>query len=149
MYYITSLAKFGNHCRIVWAHRQGQWKGKNYSLSFPEEAGKKLCVPQCIFGRDFLSPHTTIVSGIKNYLSASMCDLQHCCQVLPGNLHVTLALVAAEDLNSEFSTPVLAAVDMAPILKLWPLYGAGSLPVASKTWRTWVTSCSLEREVPL
>ena len=27
---------------------------------------------QCIFGRDFLSPHTTIASGVENYPSASM-----------------------------------------------------------------------------
>ena len=33
--------------------------------------GKKLFVVlQCIFGRDFLSPSTTIVSGIENYPSA-------------------------------------------------------------------------------
>ena len=35
--------------------------------------GKKLFVVlQCIFGRDFLSPRTTIVSGIQNYPSACM-----------------------------------------------------------------------------
>ena len=27
---------------------------------------------QCIFGRDFLSPHDTIVLGIENYPNASM-----------------------------------------------------------------------------
>ena len=31
---ILSLAKFGNTCRMVWAHRQSQWKGKNYCLPF-------------------------------------------------------------------------------------------------------------------
>ena len=41
MYYITSLAKFGNCCSMVWAHRQGQWKGKYFSLSFSEEVAKK------------------------------------------------------------------------------------------------------------
>ena len=36
------------------------------SLSFSEEAAKKLrVVLQCIFGRDFLSPRTTIVLGMK------------------------------------------------------------------------------------
>ena len=38
-------------------------------LSFSEEVGKRL---QCIFGRDFLSHRTTIVSGIQNYSRASM-----------------------------------------------------------------------------
>ena len=35
---------------------------------------------------------------------------------------------------------ILVAVDMALILELWLLYGAGLLPVASKAWRTWITS---------
>ena len=54
---------------MVWARMQSQWKGKNYCLSFSEEAEKiKLRVVfKCIFGRDFLSPHTAIVSGIENY----------------------------------------------------------------------------------
>ena len=34
MYYITSLAKFGNCYTTVWARRQDQWEGNNYSLSF-------------------------------------------------------------------------------------------------------------------
>ena len=68
-----TASQFGNCCSMVWARRQGQWKGKNFSLSFSEEAAKKLCVVlQCIFGRGFLSPHTTIVSGIEYYPSASM-----------------------------------------------------------------------------
>ena len=33
---------FGNCCSMVWVHRQGQWKGKYFSLSFSEEAAKKL-----------------------------------------------------------------------------------------------------------
>ena len=33
-YYIASLAKFGNHCSTVWAHRQHQWESNNYNLSF-------------------------------------------------------------------------------------------------------------------
>ena len=41
--------------------------------------------------------------------------------------------------------PLLVAVDTTPVLKLWLLYGAGSLPVASKAWLTWVTSRSLEK----
>ena len=31
MYYIVSLAKFGNCCSMVWACRQGKWKGKTKS----------------------------------------------------------------------------------------------------------------------
>jgi len=34
MYYIASLAKFDDRCSTVWAHRQDQWEGNNYSLSF-------------------------------------------------------------------------------------------------------------------
>ena len=33
-YYIASLAKFDNRCSMVWARRQDQWEGNNYSLSF-------------------------------------------------------------------------------------------------------------------
>ena len=46
-------------------------EGEKYCLSIPEEAEKKL-ITQCIFGRDFPSPRSTIVSGIKNYPSACM-----------------------------------------------------------------------------
>ena len=43
-------------------------------LSFVFGRGRKklFVVLQCIFGRDFLSPRTTIVSGIENYPSACM-----------------------------------------------------------------------------
>ena len=63
---------------MVWGHRQGQWKGKNFGISFSEEAAKKLCVVlQCISGRDFLSLRTTKASGIENYPSASMsCEIR-------------------------------------------------------------------------
>ena len=83
--YITLLAKFGNCCSTVQAHKQGQWKGKHFSLSFSEEAANKLhVVLQCIFGRDFLSPHTTIASGVENYPSASMsCRSDYLAQLLP------------------------------------------------------------------
>ena len=85
LYYIALLAKFGNCCSMVWVRRQGQWKGKNFSDSFLEEAAKKLrVVLRCIFGRDFLSPHTTIGSGIKNYPCASMsCCSDDLAQLLP------------------------------------------------------------------
>ena len=54
MHYIALLAKIGNCCSMVWARRQGQWKGKNSSLSFVEEAAKKLCVVlQCILDMIF------------------------------------------------------------------------------------------------
>ena len=47
--------------------------------------GKKLCVVlQCIFGRDFLSPRTTTVSGIEKYPSSSMsCCSDDLAQLLP------------------------------------------------------------------
>jgi len=66
MYYIASLAKFDNHCSTVRARRQDQWEGNNYSLSF-RRMQKKFTrfFLQRIFGRDFLSPHTTIFSGIE------------------------------------------------------------------------------------
>ena len=52
---------------------QGQCKVTYFSLSFSEEAAKKLhIVLQCIYGHDFLSLHTTIASGVKNYPSACM-----------------------------------------------------------------------------
>ena len=43
-------------------------------LSFLSGGGRKklFVVLQCIFGRDFLSRRTTIVSGIKNYPSTCM-----------------------------------------------------------------------------
>ena len=34
MYYIASLATFGNRCSTVFARRQDQWEDNNYSLSF-------------------------------------------------------------------------------------------------------------------
>ena len=70
---------------MVWVHRQGQWKGKYFSLSFSAEAAKKLrVVLQCIFGRDFLSPRTTIASGVENYPSPSMsCCPDDLAQLLP------------------------------------------------------------------
>ena len=70
---------------MVWAHRQGQWKGKCFSLSFSEETANKLrVVLQCIFGRNFLSPCATIVSGIENYSSLSMaCCSDDLAQLLP------------------------------------------------------------------
>ena len=58
---------------MVWAHRQGHWKGKNFSLSFSEEAAKSYTLfYKCIFGHDFLFQRTTIVSGIENYPSTSV-----------------------------------------------------------------------------
>ena len=47
---------------MVWAHLQSQWKGKDYCRSFPElyRGRKNVIFSKCIFGRDFLSPRTTI-----------------------------------------------------------------------------------------
>ena len=57
---------------MIWAHRESQYKGNNYCLSFLVE----VCVVlQCVFGHDFLSPRTTIVTvvlGIEKYVSAGM-----------------------------------------------------------------------------
>ena len=39
---------------MVWVHRQGQWKGKYFSLSFLEKAAKKLCV---VFSDVIFYPH--------------------------------------------------------------------------------------------
>ena len=51
---------------------EGHWK-EYFSLSFLEEVAKMLhIVLQCIFRHGFLSPHTTIASGVKNYPSPSM-----------------------------------------------------------------------------
>jgi len=66
MYYIASLAKFGNCCSTVWARRQDQWKGNNYSLSFRRMRDKMYALfLQHIFGCDFLSPRITIFWGIE------------------------------------------------------------------------------------
>ena len=85
MYYIASLAKFDNRCSTVWAHRQDQWEGNNYSLSFRRMRKKIYAIfLQRIFGRDFLSPRTTIFSGIENYPSASIsCCSDDLAQLLP------------------------------------------------------------------
>ena len=63
MYYITLLAKFGNHCSTVWAHRQNQWEGNNYSLSFRRMQKKSM---HCFYN---------IVSDLIFY----MCVLQYFC----------------------------------------------------------------------
>ena len=70
---------------MVWVHRQGQRKGKYFSLYCSEEVARKLrVVLQCIFGRDFLSPRTTVASGVENYPSASMsCCSDDLAQLLP------------------------------------------------------------------
>ena len=43
-------------------------------LSFLFRGGGKKLFAQCLFGRDFLSPRTTIVLGIENYPSACCSD---------------------------------------------------------------------------
>ena len=79
--YIESLPTLWYHIASqIWQLLQhygfisiGQCKVKYFSLSFLEEAAKKLhIVLQCIYGHDFLSPHTTIALGVKNYPSACM-----------------------------------------------------------------------------
>ena len=84
MYYIASLAKFGDCYSTVWAHRQDQWEGNSYSLSF-RRMRKKVCVVlQRIFERDVLSLRNIIFSGIENYPSASMfCCSDDLAQLLP------------------------------------------------------------------
>ena len=55
-------------------------------LSFVSGGGGKdlFVVLQCIFGRDFLSPRTTIASGIENYPSAYMsCYSEYLALLLP------------------------------------------------------------------
>ena len=88
MYYIKSLAKFDNCCSTVRARRQDQWEGNNNSLSFRRMREKIYTIfLQRIFGRDFLSPRTTIFSGIENYLSASIsCCTDDQAQLLPRSL---------------------------------------------------------------
>ena len=60
---------------MVWACMQSQWKGKDYNcLSFPEGAEtESYSLLYNVFSEpDFLSPRTTIVSGIENYPSTCM-----------------------------------------------------------------------------
>ena len=82
---VASLAKFDNRCSTVWARRQDQWEGNDYGLSFRRMRKKVYAIfLQRIFGRDFLSPRTTIFSGIENYPSASIsCCSDDLAQLLP------------------------------------------------------------------
>ena len=73
MYYIASLAKFGNCCRMVYG-LVGKGNGRARTLVFPflRRLQKVMCCFKMYFRRDFLSPHPTKVLGMENYLSASM-----------------------------------------------------------------------------
>ena len=70
MDYITSLAKFG--CSMVRARRQGQWKGKNFVISFLEEAAKVTRCFTLYFGRDFLSPLPRILQKFPLFLTLEL-----------------------------------------------------------------------------
>ena len=85
MHYIASLAKLDNRCSTVWGRRQDKWEGNNYSLSFRRMWKESYALfSQCIFGRDFLSLHTTIFSGVENYPSSRMsCCSDDLAQLLP------------------------------------------------------------------
>ena len=55
MYYIASLAKFGNCYSMTSAVGKANGKGKNFGISFSEEAAKKIhIVLQCNFRHDFI-----------------------------------------------------------------------------------------------
>ena len=43
MYYIASLAKFGNCCSMVWARRLGKWKDKTIKCFLFRGGGKRHC----------------------------------------------------------------------------------------------------------
>ena len=49
MCYIASLAKLSSCCNTVWAHRQGEQKGKSYSLSFSSEVEKSYTLFYNVF----------------------------------------------------------------------------------------------------
>ena len=69
MYYITSLAKFGNHCSMGWAHRQDQ---QPYSLSFQRRWKKVMRCFTKYFQMQFsILAILQYFLGIKNYPSAS------------------------------------------------------------------------------
>ena len=61
---------------MAWAHRQGQWKDKNFGISFMKEAAKKVhVVLQCIFICPCVLQKFRVLKtfpGVKNYPSASM-----------------------------------------------------------------------------
>ena len=64
--------KVYNNCCSIWYGLVGKANGRTKTTVFFGGGGKILrVVLQCVFGRDFLSPRTAIVSGIKNYPSAS------------------------------------------------------------------------------
>ena len=54
---------------MVWPRMQIQWNGKNYCLSFQEEAEIVIRCFTMYFRHDFLSSCTAIVSGIKDHPS--------------------------------------------------------------------------------
>ena len=70
-------------------------------LSFLFGGGRKKLrvVLICIFGRDFLSPRTAIVSGIENYISTCM----SCCSDDPGT--VITALRSLKSAVREYISP--------------------------------------------
>ena len=80
MYYITLLAKF--------EHGMGSWARpmeEQVFQSFLFGGSKKVtCCFTMYFGHDFLSPHTTIASGVETYPSPSVsCCFDDLAQLLP------------------------------------------------------------------
>ena len=79
---ITMYCIYNNCCSMVYGLVGNSMEGQEL-LSFLKEA-ENLHIVLHVFGRDFLSPRTTIVSVIKNYPSTSMsCCSNGLAQLLP------------------------------------------------------------------
>ena len=68
MYYIALQAKFDNRCSTVWARRQDQWEGNNYSLPF-EGCGKQRKFYN-VFSDVIFYPHVLQYFWVSQTISA-------------------------------------------------------------------------------
>ena len=98
-------------------------EGNNYSLSFRRMWEKNLrFFLKRIFGCDFLSPRTTIFSGIENYPSASIsCCSDNLAQLLP-----------CLDLWSLWSEVISPRINFSLYCKSWLTVSDGTYWVAAR-----------------
>ena len=70
---IIIILGIGNCCSMVWAHRQGQRKRRNFSLSFSEEAAKMLCLVYNAFLDVIFYSHILVYNSF-GYRKLSKCQ---------------------------------------------------------------------------
>jgi len=73
MYYITSLAKFGHCCSMVWARRQGQWKDKTFGIFFSEEAAKSYALFYNVFSDVIFHPRVVQTFWVSKIIPVPVC----------------------------------------------------------------------------